>query len=316
MAVTGDVPGTNPRQASFLFEGMANLDDMDNTTWNRFSVDYDFIETLGIAVTQGRSFSRDVPSDENDAFVINEAALRAAREMLGAEWEPIGKELDRYLRVQAQWILGKPGHIIGVVRDFHYQSLHHRIAPLVMQLSPGIRDHFLVRLQAADLPGALAHLETTWKQFFPDRPFEYYFLDASFDRLYRAEQRTATLLGIFTVLSLAIACLGLFGLAAFTAEQRTKEIGVRKVLGASLTDIVVLLSNGFAGLVLAAFVVAVPLAYFVIDRWLQNFAYRVEISWLLFLMAGLAALGIALLTIGYQAIKAALADPVESLRYE
>ncbi len=316
VAVTSDVPGSNPRQASFLLEGMTDLDDLDITTWNLFGVDYDFIETLSIEMIDGRSFSRDVPSDENDAFVINEAALRAARDLLGADWMPVGKELDRYTRAQTEWVLGKPGRIIGVVRDFHYQSLHHQIAPLVMQLNPRTRDHFLVRLQAADLPGALEHLETTWNAFLPDRPFEYFFLDASFDRLYRAEQRAATLLGIFTVLSLVIACLGLFGLAAFTAEQRTKEIGVRKVLGASLTDIVVLLSKGFAALVLVAFVVAVPLAYFVIGRWLQNFAYRIEISWPIFLMAGLAALAIALLTIGYQAIKAGLADPVESLRYE
>ena len=316
VAVTGDVPGTNPRQASFLFEGMTNLDDMDNTTWNRFSVDYDFIETMGIEVIEGRSFSREVPADERRAFIINEAALRGARAMLGADWSPIDKKLDRYLRAQTEWVLGKPGRIIGVVRDFHYQSLHHRIAPLVLQMNPQGRDHFVMRLQAADLPGTLAHLESVWKQFLPDRPFEYYFLDASFDRLYRAEQQKATLLSIFTILSLIIACLGLFGLAAFTAEQRTKEIGVRKVLGASLADIVVLLSKGFAGLVLVAFVVATPLAYFGANWWLANFAYRVDISWPIFLIAGLAALGIAVLTVGYQAVKAAMADPVESLRYE
>ncbi len=171
-------------------------------------------------------------------------------------------------------------------------------------------------MQTEDLPGTLAHLEATWTTFIPERPFEYYFLDASFDQLYRAEQRAATLFSVFTGLSLVIACLGLFGLAAFTAEQRTKEIGVRKVLGASLTDIVVLLSKGFATLVAVAFVVAVPLAYFAMDRWLQNFAYRIEISWPIFLIAGLSVLLVALLTVSYQAVKAALTDPVESLRYE
>ena len=316
VAVTGNVPGTNPRQASFLLEGMGNLDEMNNTTWNRFSVDYDFIETMGIEVLDGRSFSRDVPADVNDAFLINEAALRKARALLGADWMPVGKKIDRYLRAQSEWVLGRPGRIIGVVGDFHYQSLHHQVAPLVLQLNPRTLDHFMVRLQTADLPGVLTHLEDTWNQFLPDRPFEYYFLDASFDRLYQAEQRTAMLLGIFTVLSLIIACLGLFGLAAFTAEQRTKEIGVRKVLGASLADIVVLLSKGFALLVLVAFVVAVPLGYLIVNRWLDNFAYRIELSWPIFLGAGLAALLVALVTVGYQAIRAALADPVESLRYE
>ena len=159
-------------------------------------------------------------------------------------------------------------------------------------------------------------LEATWRAFLPERPFEYYFLDAAFDALYRAERRMATLLSVFTGLSLIIACLGLFGLAAFTAEQRTKEIGIRKTLGASLVDIVVLLSKGFAQLVLVAFVVAVPLAYFVLSRWLQNFAYHVDLSWPIFLIAGLSALLVALLTVSYQALKAALTNPVESLRYE
>ena len=316
-AATANVPGTNPRQAFFFLEGMTSQDDMTRTEWNLYTVDYDFVETMGFEVIEGRSFSREVPADETRAFLINEAALREARKMAGSIWDaPIDKKLDRYSRVRSAWILGKPGRIIGVVRDFNYQSLHHQVAPLVMQLNPGRRDQFVVRLGSGDLPATLAHLEATWKAFIPDRPFEYYFLDAAFDRLYRAEQRTATLLGIFTGLSLIIACLGLLGLAAATAEQRTKEIGVRKALGASLTDIVVLLSKGFAGLVLLAFVIAIPLAYFGTTWWLDNFAYRIEISWGIFLTAGLAALGIALLTVGYQAVKAAMADPVESLRYE
>jgi len=317
VAVTGDVPGTNPNLSPFFLEGMTNQDDMARTTWNRYSVDYDLIETMGIEVIEGRSFSREVPADVTNAFIINEAALREAREMLGPAWDaPLDKKIERYLRLQSEWILGKRGRVIGVVRDFHYQSLHHRIAPLVLQLSPSSRDHFVVRLQSADLPGTLAHLEATWKEFIPERPFEYYFLDAAFDRLYRAEQRTATLFSVFTGLSLIIACLGLFGLAAFTAEQRTKEIGVRKVLGASLTDIVVLLSKGFATLVVVAFVVAVPLGYLAMDRWLQNYAYRIDLSWPIFLIAGLSALLVALLTVSYQALKAALTNPVESLRYE
>ena len=317
VGVTGDVPGTNPNQSPFFLEGMTDQDDMAQTNWNRYSVDYEWIEAMGLDVIEGRSFSRDVPADVTDAFIINEAALRQARAMLGSAWDaPIDKKIDRYLRLESRWILGKRGRVIGVVRDFHYQSLHHRIGPLVLQLNPSSRDHFIVRLQTEDLPGTLAHLEATWKNFIPDRPFEYYFLDDSFDRLYRAEQRAATLFSVFTGLSLIIACLGLLGLAAFTAEQRTKEIGVRKVLGASLADIVVLLSKGFATLVVIAFVVAVPLAYLAVDRWLQNFAYRVDLSWDIFLLAGLTALGIALATVSYQAIKAALTDPVESLRYE
>ncbi len=183
VAVTGDVPGTNPNLSPFFLEGMTDQDDMARTTWNRYSVDYDWIETMGLDVIEGRSFSREVPADVTSAFIINEAALREAREMLGPAWDsPLDKKIDRYLRLQSEWILGKRGRVIGVVRDFHYQSLHHRIAPLVLQLSPSSRDHFVVRLQSADLPGTLAHLEATWKQFIPERPFEYYFLDAAFDR--------------------------------------------------------------------------------------------------------------------------------------
>lgn len=317
VAVTGDVPGTDPRQSSFLLEGMSNQDEMAQTTWDRYTVDYDFIETMGVEVVAGRSFSRDRPADVSDAYLINEAAWQAAREMLGTTWEtPIDKKIDRYTREESEWVLQKPGRIIGVVRDFHYQSLHYRIAPLVLQLNPRSRDHFIVQLQTKDVTGTLARLKATWLQFLPERPFEYYFLDAAFDKLYRAEQRMAMLLSVFTGLSLFIACLGLFGMAAFTAEQRTKEIGVRKVLGASLADIVVLLSKGFAGLVLVAFVVAVPLAYFVLDRWLQNFAYRINLGMGTFVLAGVLALVIALATVSYQSIKAALADPVRSLRHE
>ena len=317
VAVTGNVPGTDPRQSPFFLEGMNNQDDMAQTTWNLYTVDYDFLETMGIEVIDGRSFSRDMPADEEDAFLLNEAAWRQARQRLGPTWDaPVGKKIDRYTRDDLAWVLGKPGQVIGVVQDFHYQSLHYQIAPLVLQLNPQSRDHFAVRLQTDDAPGTLARLEATWRAFLPERPFEYYFLDAAFDALYRAERRMATLLSVFTGLSLIIACLGLFGLAAFTAEQRTKEIGIRKTLGASLADIVVLLSKGFAQLVLVAFVVAVPLAYFVLSRWLQNFAYRIDLSWPIFLIAGLSALLVALLTVSYQAVKAALTDPVDSLRYE
>lgn len=316
-AVTGDVPGTNPRTSPFLLEGMTELDGMTETTWNQFNVDYDFIETLGIELVAGRSFSREMPSDEDTAFLINEAALEAAQNLLGPDWEnPVGKKLDRYLSVQTDWILARPGRAIGVVRDFHYQSLHHEIAPLVLQLNRRVRDQFIVRVRPDNLTTTLAGLESTWQQFVPERPFEYYFLDAEFEQLYQTDRRTATLFSAFAGLSLIIACLGLFGLAAFTTEQRTKEIGVRKVLGASLTNIVVLLSKGFAQLVLIGFVVALPLAYLAMDRWLQDFAYRVELSWTTFLMAGLVAIGTALLTVGYRAIKAAVANPATSLRYE
>ncbi|MFB3133108.1 MAG: ABC transporter permease, partial [Rhodothermales bacterium] len=190
VAVTGNVPGTDPRQSPFFLEGMNNQDDMAQTTWNLYTVDYDFLEMMGIEVIDGRSFSRDRPADQEDAFLLNEAAWREARQRLGPTWDaPVGKKIDRYTRDDLAWVLGKPGQVIGVVRDFHYQSLHYQIAPLVLQLNPRSRDHFAVRLQTDDAPGTLARLEATWRAFLPERPFEYYFLDAAFDALYRAERR-------------------------------------------------------------------------------------------------------------------------------
>ena len=174
----------------------------------------------------------------------------------------------------------------------------------------------VVRIRSDDVPGVLADLEETWAQFVTDKPFAYSFLEDDLAALYRAEDQTRTLFGVFSMLAIVIACLGLFGLSAFIAERRTREIGVRKVLGATVAGIVLLLSRDFLKLLGIAFVVAVPVGYFVMHRWLEGFAYRVAISWWMFVVAGLAALVIALLTVGYQSIKAARTNPVEALRYE
>lgn len=316
-AVTGDVPGTDPRTASFFLEGMTQEDQMYQTTWNLYSVDYDFLEVLGIEMIAGRRFSREMTADEGGAYLINETAWRAAQDLLGTDWnDPVGKQIDRYFRVQSEWILGKPGMIIGVVPDFHYQSLHHRIAPMVLQLSPGNRDHFVLRLHTDDMASTLAHLEGTWQRFVPERPFEYYFLDAAFAKLYAAEQRIALLVSLFAGLALFIACLGLFGLAAFTVEQRTKEIGIRKALGASLANLTLLLSKEFLLLVLIALVVAIPAAFLGVRTWLDTFAYHINLGPRLFLISGGLALSIALLSVSYYTLKAARTDPVQALRYE
>ena len=206
--------------------------------------------------------------------------------------------------------------IIGVVKDFHFQSLHTRIDPLIMNVGRTSFNYILVKLRGENLSATLAHLESVWRKFDPEFDFEYSFLDADFDLLYRAEARIQTLFGYFTALAIFIACLGLFGLAAFTALQRRKEIGVRKVLGASTANVAGMLAQNFMKLVLLANLFAWPMAYFAMSLWLQNFAYRVEINWPVFALAGAAALFIALLTVGAQAIKAALTNPVEALRYE
>ena len=270
------------------------------------AADYDFAETYGLEMVTGRALSEEYPSDDTSAFVINEAALKA----LGWQTpdEALGQELTRQFSDTRE--------VVGVVKDFHFQSLQHSIDPIVFQIRQSWYGYVSVRIGTDDVPATMAAIDAVWQTFSPDRPLEYFFLDDDYDRQYRTEQQISKIMTVFTMLALFIACLGLFGLAAFTAEQRTKEIGVRKVLGASVAGIVLLLSKDFVKLIGIALVVAVPLGYFGANWWLNDFAYRIDISWPIFLIAGLTALGVALLTVSYQSVRAALADPVKSLRYE
>jgi len=277
--------------------------------WRFFSVDADYVETLGLTLVAGRDFAPEFTAD-SASVLLNEAAVKA----LGWE-DPVGKRLEAP-PVDAPYPLVYT--VIGVVKDFHYESLHSEIAPVVIHPLDvwGDARVLAVRIRPEQVSETLADLQAEWETFVPGETFAYSFLDQDFDNLYRAEQRTGLTFGVFSILAMAVACLGLFGLAAFMTEQRTKEIGVRKVLGASAGGIVALLSRDFVKLVGIAFVLAAPVAYLTMDRWLQAFAYRIEISWRIFLIAGLAACGVALLTVSYQSVRAALADPVKSLRYE
>ena len=274
-----------------------------------YIVDAGFVETFGMAMAAGRPFSKEIATDVG-AFLINETAAKRFG------WTPSEAALGK----QLEWTNGPTlGPVIGVVKDFHLTSMHESITPLVLQMRPDEswwRTFISAKIRPTDVAGTLAFLEKTWRAFAPEGAYDYFFIDESFEALHRADARFGETFGFFAALALFIACLGLFGLAAFTAEQRTKEIGIRKVLGASAGGVVLLLSKDFTKLVVVAFVVASPLAYLVMHRWLENFAYRVEISWPIFLVAGLSALGIALLTVSYQSVKAALADPVKALRYE
>ncbi|MFB3133215.1 MAG: ABC transporter permease [Rhodothermales bacterium] len=266
-----------------------------------------FLETYGMDLAAGRDFSKDLGSDA-DAFLINETAVK--RFGWGTPEEALGKQIA--------W-QQKTGPVVGVVRDFHLDSMHEPITPLVLHMLPEEswwRTFISVKIRPTDTAGTLAFLEQTWSAFAPENAYEYVFIDESFEQLHRADARFGRIFGTFATLAIVIACLGLFGLAAFTAEQRTKEIGIRKVLGASVSSIALLLSTAFTKLVVAAFVLATPIAYLAMTRWLENFAYRVEMSWPIFLLAGALALAIALLTVSYQAIRAALANPVKALRYE
>ncbi|MCK6559026.1 ABC transporter permease [candidate division KSB1 bacterium] len=273
-------------------------------------VDHSFIDTYGIQMAAGRNFSVDFPTDSTAAFILNETAVRK----IG--WP------------SPEAAIGKPfqygnrqGRIIGVVKDFNYESLQQPITPVVLLIAPQSFNSISVKIRAeqpADITATLEFLKQKWQEFRPNFPFQYSFIAERYEQLYQNEHRLGRIFGAFSLLAIFIACLGLFGLASYTAEQRTKEIGVRKVLGASLGNIVFLLSKEFARLVAVATLVSWPLAYFAMSRWLQEFAYRININHqsLTFLLAALLALAIALITVSFQSLKAALANPVEALRYE
>ena len=300
-SATDAVPGGSYAEIFMAPEGVARSEQYNvSVVW----ADHDYVQTLGLAMAQGRLFDEALASDSM-AVIVNETLVR----LMGLGAHPIGKRI-RTPRGSTFY------PILGVVEDFHFQSLREEIQPFAYFIEGGTMARAAVRIRSEDVPETLAYLEETWKQFVSDKPFAYSFLDDGIAVLYRAEEQTRTLFGMFSLLAIVIACLGLFGLSAFIAEQRTKEIGIRKVLGASVGGLVVLLSKDFVKLVGLALVVATPVAYFAMHRWLQSFAYRIEISWGIFLMAGLLALLIASLTVSYQAVRAALADPVKSLRYE
>lgn len=273
-----------------------------------YMVDNDFVPTMQIQILKGRNFSKDFA--DSASVILNEEAVR----QIG--WtDPVGKWL-MYPGGDGQRFL-----VIGVAKDFNIQSLHSAITPFALfHLSSKTYDmgmsHIVARLKPGDVGSTIASLESKWKGFVSGEPFDYNFLDASLESQYRSEQRLGNIFGIFATLSIFIACLGLFGLCAYIAERRTKEIGVRKVLGASVQSIVTLLSKDFLRLTIIAAVIAFPVSWWVMEKWLQDFAYRIKIDWSVFMVAGLSTLLVALATISFQAIKAAIANPVNSLRSE
>ena len=269
------------------------------------SVDYDFVPTYNIKMLAGRNFSREYGTD-TAGFVLNQTAIKA----IGWKTpdEAIGKDF-KYGNTS--------GHVIGVINDFHFESMHQQIEPLVFVMFPPGNAYFnnlSVKISGNNTMASLALLENTWKKFIPETPFEYSFLDENFDKLYESEQRQGTIFTTFACIAIFIACLGLLGLSAFTISQRIKEIGVRKVLGADVSGIVALLSKDFLKLVMVAALISFPVAWYAMNNWLKDFAYRISIQWWVFLVAALAALMVALITVSSQAIKAALSNPVKSLR--
>ena len=267
-------------------------------------VDYDFFKTYQIKFTSGRDFSKNYATDDSAAFILNESAVH----QLG--WnaqQTIGKRMKYGDR---------NGRIIGVVHNFNFESLHNQIVPIIFLITKTGNNQVTVRISGKNIPATLDFLKKKWKEYRPDYPFDYTFLDNQLAGLYSKDQKIGDVFGIFAVIAIIIACLGLFGLASYTAEVRTKEIGIRKVLGAKVSGIVALLSKEFLLLILIANLIAWPLSYYFMNKWLNEFAYKTRFSFWLFIAAGVIAMIITILTISYQSIKAAIANPVKSLRYE
>lgn len=267
-------------------------------------VNYDYFKTHKMELVNGRFFSKEYITDSERAYVVNETAVKTMEMEIA-----VGSRLT---------VRGGEGRIIGVVRDFHFRSLHERIEPLVLRLGTLDREfnYLTIRIAQEDIPGTISFIKTVWEKYGQSYPFDFYFLDDKIDELYKADQRTAQIFGYCAFLAIFVSCLGLFGLATFVSEQRTKEIGVRKVLGATVQKIVYILTKDFTKWVLVANIIAWPLAWLAMNTWLQDFAYRINIGLVMFLKAGILAFGIALITVSFHAVKSALSNPVDTLRYE
>ncbi len=295
------IPGRTTAVLTTFLEGKP---DSTSFTFNYIFTDYDFLKTYEIELLQGRGFSRDFASDKEGAFLINETALSK----LGWGEEALGKKIG-YSRE-----FMRP--IVGIVRDFHYRSLKETIGPLAIFLKPEHDTYLSIKMNTDDISRTLSFIAKTYKTFEKERSFEYFFVDENLDALYSSEKRLSQIITFFTMIAIFVACLGLFGLASYTAEQSTKEIGIRKVLGASVGSIVFQLSQNFIKGVLVANLIAWPMAYYAMVRWLQNFAYKKGIGIEVFVLSGFVAFAIALVTVSYQSVKAALSNPIDSLRYE
>ncbi len=297
------VPGGGNSAAYSEIENKSG--DLQIANLDLYFVDYDYITQFDLKLLAGRSFSRDFASDSTEAMLLNEETVK----LLGYSnpQEAIGVRFK-------QW--GREGQVIGVVKNFHFNSLQENISPLTMRMESNNNDLITVKLEPKNIKQTLAAIEDKWNIFLPNLPFDYVFLDDSFNEQYRSEERFGNLFLYFAILAILISCLGLLGLAAYSTLQRKREIGIRKVIGASISEIVNLLSIDFLKLVLIAFLIAAPISGYVMYNWLQDFAYKIDIKWWMFLFSGGSAICIALLTVSFHAIKASLSNPVNSLRTE
>jgi len=304
--LTSALPTSDYGNTSTVFKDPV-IDQKRSLMTQEWTVDEDYIPTLGMKIKDGRNFSNQMPTDSS-AVVINETAAR----MLEFR-NPVNQTI--YVPQDQNAKILKPYHIIGVIKDFNFQSLRDNVTPLIFYYKDDL-GALSVRINSENIPALLDRVKAKWRDFSPNQQFNYSFMDKDFEAMYRSEQRMGTISVVFTSLAIIIACLGLFGLAAYAAEQRTKEIGIRKVLGASMSTIIGMLSKDFIKLVVIAIIFASPLAWWAMNYWLQDFAYRQNIQWWVVAVAGVAAILIAFITISFQSIKAAITNPVKSLRSE
>lgn len=277
-------------------------------------VDYDYIKTLGLEMAAGRDFMKEMQTDKDHAYIINETAVKELG--FGSADKALGKTLSWHVWGAKNPDSLKTGTIIGVVKDFNYKSLYDKVEVAVLQIFPDAAWKVAVKLKTANTAAALGAIRSAWNRFTPEYPIEYKFLDENFEQMYVAEDKLQSLLFIFTSIAVFVACLGLFGLATYTAERRRKEIGIRKLLGASVQGVVILLSKDFIKLVVISLIIASPFAWYFMQSWLQDFAYRIDLGWLMFILPAFLILLIAFGTVSIQIIKAATANPVKNLRVE
>ncbi|MDB5008916.1 MAG: cell division protein FtsX [Mucilaginibacter sp.] len=306
--LTGFLPTSQWKNTSIFFKD-ASFDQKKALFPQTWEVDEDYIKTLDMKMAAGRSFSNQMLTDSS-GIILNEAAAK----FLGLK-DPLNKPLYRSNGGKQDISNSKEYHIIGVVKDFNFSSLRDVISPVVLVLAHNT-GALSIRVNTKNLPALLSQIKDKWRSISPGVQMNFSFMDQDFDASYRAEQRVGTIFVVFTTLAIIIACLGLFGLAAYAAEQRTKEIGIRKILGASIGAIAGMLSFDFIKLVFIAILISLPLGWFLMNKWLQEFAYRVNIQWWVLALAGFIAIFIAFITISFQSVKAAIANPADSLRSE
>jgi putative ABC transport system permease protein len=302
---SSSIPGVRYMKGLFHPEG---FNEEESQSMDMLSVDSDYMTTLGISLIEGRNFDRNISSDSSEAVIINETAMRKFG------WtDPIGKYFS--FNTEEPGVQAKM-YVIGVVKDFHITSVRENIEPLFIEYKPRLFNTISIKVVANNLPETFGQLKNIWEEILPTQPFNNRFLDATYDNMYHSEVSLSKIILYFSILAVLLGCLGLFGISMFLIDKRTKEIGIRKVHGASISHVVILLSKNYTMLIIIAFFIASSISWYVMNRWLERFAYKINVEWWYFALAGLLALFIAWLTVSYQSIKVARINPIESLRYE